>query len=389
MKASRLLTGVAAVVLLTTSCHNKDSRILTVVNEDGTCVREISFHASPQGLMAKADERITENCLHFGSDWERTWSVVGEDSVRHPVPITQEQWDSIQRVYPKQYVTNKILLHAKREFQSVGEMSDSLSKVVGALFKATGTLEKHFKWFYTDYVYKETFACTDLSQYFPVPIDRFVSADTASYWFTGQPDLTRNMSGAEQKEMLDGIEAQVSQWLSANAFEYVYRKIGVMWYDEVKNPPVSKERFMELKDSIVMTPAVRNMDILNTGEQVSDILRDFYHSDAYTPLLQDSARISRALEHQYNGYGLLTTINFQYDLVMPGKVSDSGEGASTYRTDGHAEGNVVHHRFTGERLIPHDYTISATSRVTNIWAYVVTLLVILIAIGSFVFKTKS
>lgn len=27
--------------------------------------------------------------------------------------------------------------------------------------------------------------------------------------------------------------------------------------------------------------------------------------------------------------------------------------------------------FTRERLIPKDYTITATSRVTNIWAYVV------------------
>ena len=34
--------------------------------------------------------------------------------------------------------------------------------------------------------------------------------------------------------------------------------------------------------------------------------------------------------------------------------------------------------FTGERLIPKDYTITATSRVTNIWAYVVTFIACII-----------
>ena len=33
-------------------------------------------------------------------------------------------------------------------------------------------------------------------------------------------------------------------------------------------------------------------------------------------------------------------------------------------------------------MIPGDYTITATSRITNVWAFIVTLLVIAIAIGS-------
>jgi hypothetical protein len=57
---------------------------------------------------------------------------------------------------------------------------------------------------------------------------------------------------------------------------------------------------------------------------------------------------------------------------MPGTVIDAGTG--------HCRDNVIVYALTGERLIPHDYAITATSRVTHIWAYLLTLLIILAAI---------
>ncbi|MBO6030387.1 MAG: hypothetical protein J6Q22_02855, partial [Prevotella sp.] len=52
------------------------------------------------------------------------------------------------------------------------------------------------------------------------------------------------------------------------------------------------------------------------------------------------------------------------------------------------EGNLIRYKFSGERLIPHPYVISATSRVTNVWAFIVTFLVILLAIGSFLYRRR-
>jgi hypothetical protein len=376
MKTNSFFVGLIAAVLLT-SCNADESTMLTVINEDGTCSREISFHPSPQGAMAKADEPIEDQCLHFGTDWKRTWSVVGEDSLHHAVPMTREQWDSLQRAYPKQNVASKILLHCKRDYQSVGEMSDSLTHLIEKLFDAKSTLEKHFKWFYTDYVFEETFSLLDSKQYFPIPIEDYLSADTASYWYTGLPDLTKGLTGAEQKEMLDGIEAQVSRWVNANAFAYVYDYIGQVYYKELKNPPVSQERFLALRDTLVKLPAVQNMSG-NMSEQISGFLKDYYHSDVYSnlSLFHDDEKLVWVMNQKYRGYELLTTMMaYHYDLVMPGRVLDSGIGT--------AEGHVIHYKFSAERLIPHDYIITATSRVTNVWAFIVTFLIILLAVGSF------
>ena len=378
MKTNRFYIIVAVLMLLITSC-NDDSSMLTIINEDGTCSREMSFHPYPKSVMAPPDEPIDNDGLNFNSDWERTWSVVG-DSTRHACPMTEAQWDSLRKVFPKQDVGSHILMHTKRHFKSVAEMSDSLTKVVNHLFKATASLDKHFKWFYTDYVYTETYTLTNIQQLFPIPLDRFVSADTASYWFTGQPNLAADLTGSEQKELLDGIESQISQWMNANTFDYIYTYIAHVFWKDIKNPPVTNGQFLANKDSLLMSPAVANMKIFDEPEQVAKILKDYYHTDAFEPLFSEDRHWDRILDHQYMSLKYLMWMKPQLNLVMPGRVIDGGMGK--------VDGNVISYRFSGERLLPHDYVISATSRVTHVWAYILTFLVIIVAIGSFIYRKK-
>ena len=378
MKTNRIYIILSALVVLMTSCTNRDERMLTIINEDGTCSREMSFHPYKKQVQASINKPIEINGLYYNTDWERTWSVMG-DSIRHACPMTQQQWDSLQNVFADQNVPDKILMHTKRHYQNVGEMSDSLTRAVRHLFKATASLDKHFKWFYTDYTYKETFAIMDINQIFSVSLDRFVSVDSASYWFTGEPNLAAGLTGAEQKEMLDDIETRISQWFNACTMAFVYAQVWLC-YDEVKNPPVSKEQYIELKDSIVMSSAVRNMDLFCNINQVSNIIKDFYHSDAYAPLFSDSTKWERLLETKYKSFENLARMKPMLDYMMPGKVIDAGNGV--------VEGNVVRYKFSGERLIPHPYDVIITSRVINVWAFIITILIVLIAVGSFFYRRK-
>ena len=116
--------------------------------------------------------------------------------------------------------------------------------------------------------------------------------------------------------------------------------------------------------------------------QVKKILNDYYHSDAYSAILSDSTMYwDKKLEKQYRQYEYLMMMAPTLDYQMPGNVIDAG--------DGKIEGDVVRYRFSGERLIPHPFDVAITSRVTHVWAYVITLLVILLAIGSFVYKRRK
>ena len=376
MKTNIIIIAAMMLVLIMASCKNKDDRMLTVINADGTCSREYTFHSTQQWLGIPPEEDYDSI---VDKTWERSWSVLGADSVRYPVPLTEALLDSMQAQDLSKPLGNMLMVHVKKDYKSVEEMSaqiyrveqSHLAKVEG--IKASSQLEKHFKWFYTDYTFTETFANED-STLFPIPLSQFLSADTASFWFTGQPNLTRSLSGAEMKEMLDGIEKKVSQWGNANWFAEICKVISDH-YDKVKNPPVSKERFISICDSLVMLPCVLDpKDSESVEEGVFDLLHDVFQSDVYTEFL-------RSYEGGLGQYGGLLSFGNNYDLVMPGRVLDAGMGEY--------DGEVIHYRLGGERMIPGDYTITATSRVTNVWAFIVTILVVLLAIGSFFYRRKS
>ena len=375
METNSKWMAVVLLTLLTASCNNKDNRMLTVINEDGTCSREYTFQTTQQWLGIPPEEDFDSI---IDKSWERTWSIKGVDSVRYPVPLTEAQFDSLQELDLNKQLGNLLLVHAKKTYHGVEEMSAELykperyhlKKAEG--IKASSTLEKHFKWFYTDYAFSETFTYEG-EPIFPVPLSGFLGADTVSYWFTGQPNLTRNMSGAEAKVVLDQIEAKVSQWVNANWFTEICNII-IANYDSIQNPPVSKERFISMRDSLAMSPKVLNAS--EEGARTDNFKSEIdgiFQTDTYTKFLQS-----------YKGgpaqYEQLLSFGTAYDLVMPGTVTDTGMGEY--------EGDVIHYRLTGEQLISGAYTIAATSRVTNIWAFLVTLLVILLAVGSFLYRRK-
>ena len=57
---------------------------------------------------------------------------------------------------------------------------------------------------------------------------------------------------------------------------------------------------------------------------------------------------------------------------MPGRIIDAGTG--------YCQNDTVFYQLTGERLIPHDYTITATSRDVNTWPNIVTMLAVIVLI---------
>lgn len=85
----------------------------------------------------------------------------------------------------------------------------------------------------------------------------------------------------------------------------------------------------------------------------------------------ESPEVTQAMEQKYAIYAALVGFNLQYSLSMPGDFIDF---------------SIV--PLTGERLVPHDFTLSATSRVVHAWAFILTFLLLLLIVAWFVWKSR-
>ena len=345
MKTIRLYAAIVLAAVALSSCNEEygDAKMHTTINSDGTCSREISFNVS----FFDDGTRAIPSGINLGTDWT---SVSNDDTART-------------------YVCN---------FDNVEQMSQAVPLNLNKKpLSAKATLEKRFRWFYTEYTFTEVFA--GIGSNFPQPPTNYANADEVSYWFTGQPNLVNGMNGAETMERLSGLEQKMNNWFCDNVInsglDYVYTH-----YDAIVDPPVSREQFAQLHDSLATF--IRDQsgkDILTFDCKKG--FNEFFKSDAYSIFFQGESDCAQGFNDHLAPIVNFSFFSVPYTLTMPGKVTDPGNGIYS---DG-----VITYTLSGERLIPADYTISATSREANTWAWIVSALVILLAIGCWVYKSKK
>ena len=359
MKRSSLYGIVIGTTMLLSSCYHPDVVMHTAIEWNGDCKREVSY--SNKMTKEQRDSLLGEHlngwsqplpeCLNTDA-FCKSQTVVGEGDT---VTTTFEQ-----------------------AFKSVKEMCEQTPlQLNGKRLRSDAQLKKRFRWFYTEYNYTETFYC--VGDTFKLADTLYADKDIISYWFTGEPNLVKGLSGAEASQKLSEIEPLITRWLNDNLFKVGFDYI-VANYDSIPNPPVDKEQFVELHDSLANYLLAQENDILAIN--IEDALHDFFHSDAYNIFFDNKSAESEELNKEFEKQLNIFWFNVPYTLTMPGKVISTGNG--TLQADG-----TIFYPFTGERLIPQDYTITATSRVTHIWAYILTLLVILLAIGSYIYNVRK
>ena len=360
MKTSKFIGIALAGTLLLASCYQPDVVMHTTITRNPwrPCEREITYsNVMPQqmrdSLWGKRNIKWSQplpECLNTDA-FVSTHTEIGEN-------------DTVSTTFTM-------------PFKSIEEMSEETPlQLNGTHLRSKASLKKQFRWFYTNYVFSETFYCVG---------DTFQLADTlyadkalVSYWFTGEPNLVKGLSGAEASQKLSEIEPAINRWLNDNLIKVGFDYI-VSHYDSIPAPPVSKERFIELHDSLITFIMFGADDLLDIKPE--ERLQAFFHSDAYNNFFDDETTLGKGLTDELSKQLNIFWFNVPYTLTMPGTVTDAGNGALQ------ADGSILY-PFKGERLIPKDYTITATSRVTHIWAYILTLFIILIALGSMLYRKK-
>jgi hypothetical protein len=336
MQSFKISILVAIASLMITSC-DKNVTMVTEINRDGTCTRQVS---------------TADDCLLDVESWEE---VVSQDTVDH----------------------KKVTL--RRSFSSVEAMAaNPILSVYGEPIRSEASLQKRFKWFYTDYTFTETFV--SWGDHFDIPITKYVSQDEASFMWTGYPNLVEGMTGIDMVEKLDMIQESLEYWEYSIILNCHFKLIGNN-YDDMSNPPVDRDVFVSLRDSITRFGYDNEYDEFS---EVNKLLTDFFKSDAYSVFYSKAGDVKDEYEAESDSiiYPVVNIIFLKapYLLKMPGRVTDTGRGKL-------ADG-LIQYRFEGGFLVPGDYTISASSRVANVWAFILSAAVILIALLSFFYRRK-
>ena len=368
MKTSNFICHltILCAALLLTSCYQPDVVMHTIIKgkwepnsaHGCSCIREVTY----SNVMSK----------------EKRDSLWTGDNVRWSQPLPEclnvDAFGGTQTdIGEDDTVTTRFWM----PFWSVEEMCQKTPlQLNGVRLRSNAKLDKRFRWFYTEYTFTETFYC--VGDTFKLPATDYADKAEISYWFTGRPNLIQGLSGAEASQRLSKMEPKITQWLNDNLFKTCFDFI-VANYDSIANPPVSRERFIELHDSLVNTLIAGQDDILNI--QPDDAFNKFFHSNAYAIFFDENHPCGQALNQEFGNRLSIFWFNVPYTLTMPGKVIDAGNG--TLQPDG-----SVFYPFTGERLIPEDYTITATSRQTNLWPCIISILIFLLLIGSFMYRKR-
>jgi len=368
-----ILAALLAAQLLA-ACTDEEIQMTTTINRNGSCQRIVAFVTDSVTLVGSYDTSAPMVHLLSDSAWSKTWCIKG-DTARHSYPMAPEQYGEIRALLPKDSPSDTLLVCAERRFASVEEMGGTPLLMLGDKpLMAKVALTKHFRWFYTDYIYEETYPIQ--GQLFSYPLNKFIEDDVAFYWFTGEPDLMQGYSPAEKKETDDMIEEQCDRWLVAN---YVAAAFDVVadGYDSLPDVPMDKSTYLTHRDSLVNYA----LDCQFTfGDNIDTLFSGYFHSQAYKEAFA-SSEIEQQLEAKLDDFVDLMGLKVDYRLVLPGTIRDPGNGV--------LEQGAVRYRLTGNRLIPHDYTLTATSRATNIWAFILTALILLAAIVGLKARAKE
>jgi hypothetical protein len=335
------------LLILLTGCL--EEKVETIINSDGSCVRTIS--------MKLQSKTIPEKAFPLGSDgWSVEWKVSGDTSA------------------PYEYIATK-------SFRTPEEFSDEYSSyTVSRAMRIDASIEKRFQWFYTYIDYNEKYLF--INPYGHVPVTDFLTSEEIEQFQRG-----------ENNEVL---KKKVEAWIEKDRFEDIYM-IFIENAERLNDPAISasllrenKERFSYLISKYDSISKAKNNIIDKTLSEDQIMLTIFTNVATEIFGKATTEKLRPAVLQIINSADAKEKLikfpdMWEYTTTMTGLLLES---------NGHTiQGNSVTWKFTPDQAKVAPYVMHASSRVVNVWAFIVTagllLLLVLISLVSFVRRRRK
>ena len=371
MKPKVLIT-LLAISILAFSCTH-DEEMLTVINPDGSCYREF-LNSADSAFMSGDTTKSNPFPVDLDSNWKISWSYITPE-IHANWPVKNWKWD-------KNDTTKKLTVTARRDFINAKEMADKFSFRKSHEWhnlKSSCELDKKFRWFYTYYNYKEIYP--KIKTFDNVPFSKYMTNDEALFWFTGKPDLLKGMNGIEIREYIGDLENKYNSWFSHNLWNVEYKTL-LTNYELLDPKSMSKQRLEQARDSVFE----KNMSFKNHGEmelEMYQCLDNYFKTTAFSTLWNKEGNPMKKFEDNRDSLQFLEyfTKSVNYKMLLPGKITDPQNAI--------IHSDTLVWKLTAYRMVYGDYEIKAQSRKANVWAFILSGLIMILVVGSYFIKLKK
>ena len=333
------IVSILCLSIAASSCTQTVYKMGTVINRDGSVVREINAVADSAFLAGDT------SAGPFLFEVDGSWDIIDCDSVTTGY-----------------YRAGRPYVTIRKKAGSVEEFSHGLryEEYRRSLAAPDESLKKRFRWFYTYYDFKAVYP--EISEKGPVPISDYLDANELALWLRGDMSAYPGLNGVELKEVLDNVDERFWKWYSRNVYEIYFEVILEFTTDNTYRPLL-----LQAKDSIFTNNEknIRPFDF--TLDDMFEVLDKHFSTGYFSSLYSgDREAIDSELEKKANIENLFE-YKISYSLAMPGKLLSTN---ATMSEDGKPVWKV-----DAWRILAGDYTLAAESRTPNYWAWVIVFII--------------
>lgn len=347
MKTCKILFWLGLGILpFLAGCPQKRT-VVTTVNSNGSIERSIG----------KIDPRKFE----------------GIDSVIHKMPIPVDSGWKLETI-------NDSTAVLRGHYHSADELNAAYKNDKSALqqCKRHVLLDKEFRWFFTIFKYSEIFSgiLTD------IPLNHYLLEEEIKALKSNNSEAfleAKHLVKKARTSLSDNIDERLGFWLSDQLYFMAFDDI-MRVADSLQLLAGLEYNYGEVKDSVNHRLDIehKNLVLFDEGDEMkSDELVRYIGSyldlDSMNIDLLRKAVSEMDLETKYEDkifFG--ATDDYHNYLIMPGQLIDTN--AEEVR------GDTLKWDLTFLKFIDDDFTVYAESKVTNIWAYVVSGIIVIVAI---------
>jgi len=301
---------------------------------------------------------------------ETTTEIYPDGSCKHIVFVKGDSSEIAQSAFPiptdsswtiTTYDSGEYTYIAEKIFAKVADWDKEMNycQDKSKALTIVPELKKKFRWFYTIYEYKETFKA--FNKLWNVPITDYMTPEDLQI-FSSPDDSSAQAKAAEEK---------LDNWDKRNKFEEFYQEF-IKMTRELKDSTLSIARLDTKKEQLYNLFVDELYDNLKYEKELMTKLCTILDNDSVKRLESDLVYIIAQQKERQESLEEIGLTEFENHVIMPGLILDTN--AQT------VEGRKVSWEIKPKQFWFTDFTMSVESRLVNIWAVVITLVLFFIAV---------